>query len=344
MGLVRFLLAISVVIYHSARPHHGLTFVDGLAAVKFFFIISGFYMALILNGKYASYRSFIVNRFLKIFPAYWVMLILCLIFAPKMKVDGLSWTLSFYYFFTNLLILGSNFTAILVQQAGQVMVSALSVPLEIQTKAPSYLYLPIIWSLSVEIAFYFIAPFVLTQKYFRWKMLGLFLVSFLVNFFLIMEHAWRPPWNYNFLLPTLYLFMFGALGWRLYHSQIFKKYYHWTLGFGVLCVLCTYLVGYQFMPKRISFCIIPGTFEPASLGIILFAIGIPFVFEFTKSNKLDRLLGDMSYPIYIGHFFVIHYVPYWKQVNPLVGSIILAVILDFCVIKPIDHYRAKLVK
>jgi len=299
-------------------------------------------MALILNGKYASYISFIINRFLKLFPAYWIVLILCFIYAPPIHFEKLSLPLSIYYLFSNFFIIGSNLTAVFVEKSGHLMISSLSIPLEIQQRAPDYLYLPIIWSLSVEIVFYFLAPFLLAHGYFKRKMLLMFVVSFVVNFFLVMHHAWRPPWNYNFLLPVLYLFMLGALGWRLYHSTLFKTYYHWSMGVGALLLLGGYIVGYQFMPKQINLYL--RNVELASLGIILFATAIPFVFEFSKSNKIDRFFGDLSYPLYIGHFFIIHYFPYWKQWNPLIGSIILAIILDVCVIKTIDRYRERLVR
>lgn len=344
MGLVRLLLAISVVIYHCARPHHGLTLVDGLAAVKFFFIISGFYMALILNGKYTSYASFIVNRFLKLFPSYWVVLILCVIYAPHIPFEKLPQPFSIYYTFSNLFIIGSNFTAIIVEQAGHLLISPLSVPLEGQHTTWPYLYLPPVWSLSVEIGFYFLAPFLVAHGYFKQKMFGMFFVSFLGTIFLILNHAWRPPWNYTFLIPTLYLFMLGVLGWRFYHASFFKTHYHWRFGIGALLLLTAYIISYQFMPKQINLYVIPRKVEWASLGIILFAATIPFIFEFTKNNKLDRFFGDLSYPLYIGHFFIIHYFPYGKQWNPLIGSLILAIFLDVAVIKTMDRYRARLVK
>ena len=47
--------------------------IRGYVSVQVFYIISGFYMALILNTKYVgpgSYRVFIANRLLRIFPAY----------------------------------------------------------------------------------------------------------------------------------------------------------------------------------------------------------------------------------------------------------------------------------
>lgn len=44
----------------------------GKIAVELFYIISGFYIALILDNKYKdSIRLFYTNRLLKIFPTYW---------------------------------------------------------------------------------------------------------------------------------------------------------------------------------------------------------------------------------------------------------------------------------
>jgi peptidoglycan/LPS O-acetylase OafA/YrhL len=51
MGILRFILALSVVIFH-AGACWGVKMVQGQVAVQAFYLISGFYMALILNGKY----------------------------------------------------------------------------------------------------------------------------------------------------------------------------------------------------------------------------------------------------------------------------------------------------
>jgi peptidoglycan/LPS O-acetylase OafA/YrhL len=46
-----------------------------------FFMISGLYMALILSDKYRrSLKTFYVNRALRIFPTYWLVLLLCALF------------------------------------------------------------------------------------------------------------------------------------------------------------------------------------------------------------------------------------------------------------------------
>jgi peptidoglycan/LPS O-acetylase OafA/YrhL len=82
MGLLRLLLAVSVVLHHSG-PIFGNyllgSFNGGSLPVNSFFIISGFYMGFILSEKYVakngSYFLFITNRFLRIYPIYWAVLI-----------------------------------------------------------------------------------------------------------------------------------------------------------------------------------------------------------------------------------------------------------------------------
>jgi len=77
MGTLRLLLAFAVVIGHSA-PIPGLPLLGAGLAVKVFFVVSGLYMALILSEKYEAQPHgrwlFYSNRFLRIFPLYWVVL------------------------------------------------------------------------------------------------------------------------------------------------------------------------------------------------------------------------------------------------------------------------------
>jgi len=73
MGILRTILAIAVVVYHSYKIF-GLRMCGGQVAVETFYMISGFYMALILNEKYVgkgSYKKFISSRFFIKFTVYW---------------------------------------------------------------------------------------------------------------------------------------------------------------------------------------------------------------------------------------------------------------------------------
>ena len=53
MGILRTILALAVVVYHSYKLF-GLRMCGGQVAVESFYMISGFYMALILNEKYKT--------------------------------------------------------------------------------------------------------------------------------------------------------------------------------------------------------------------------------------------------------------------------------------------------
>lgn len=72
MGTLRLLLALTVVVGH-AHLKGGSPVLESGFSVRLFFIISGFYMALILNEKYVgpgAHRLFWVNRVLRLGPTY----------------------------------------------------------------------------------------------------------------------------------------------------------------------------------------------------------------------------------------------------------------------------------
>src|SRR5262245_48480055 len=77
MGMVRVALAMAVVLWHLPLPSY--KFLSGGLAVQAFFIISGFYMALVLNGKYKDVGLFYSNRLLRLFPTYFVMVALTIV-------------------------------------------------------------------------------------------------------------------------------------------------------------------------------------------------------------------------------------------------------------------------
>lgn len=343
MGVIRFLLAVSVVIFHSQRPIFGLTLVDGWTAVKLFFITSGFYMALILNGKYSSYSRFILNRMLKLFPAYWFVLILCVLFDEE-KIFNLSGIWGLYYFISNIFIVGSHYTSAIIERSGELMLLPFGEPLVLSELTWKYLYIGPVWSLSVEILFYFLAPFLVTNSFFFLKILFMIASSVVAYCLFAFNNSWGMPWSYNFFIPSMYLFALGALGWRAYYSDFFKKLSGKKLNSLLLVFLVSYCLLFQFLPPKIGLSFININIDPTTLGILVFSLALPFVFELSKNSKIDDFFGGLSYPIYISHFFVIYYFPYFRQWHPLVGTILLSVAIDFCVIKPIDRYRLRLVK
>lgn len=68
MGVVRLLFALSVVAAHSTSNPF-LKFIGATIAVQSFFMISGFYMAMI-QSNYTSKIKFWKSRYLRLYPTY----------------------------------------------------------------------------------------------------------------------------------------------------------------------------------------------------------------------------------------------------------------------------------
>ena len=211
MGLIRFLLAMSVVAAHSS-PILGLTFVGGKLAVQSFFVISGFYISLILNEKYPTGMRgtllFYGNRFLRIYPIYWAVLLLTAGAGAAVLLFGLhsivGYIWSVYKDFSadkvafliasNVGILGIDLSSFMRFDLPHLAFTANWTAYKPQ---PSHLYLvPQAWSLSIEILVYAIAPFLFRRS------IG-FLVTVLVVSFAARTYAYDAgfnfdPWDYRF--------------------------------------------------------------------------------------------------------------------------------------------------
>ena len=105
MGLFRVLLAVSVFIVHvdSTGFISNLIGFGGANAVELFFVVSGFYIAMILNSSYSKNRNFYLNRALRLYPIYYIIcffvLVRCLI-VPAFRTELFSYP-------SNLLLLGT---------------------------------------------------------------------------------------------------------------------------------------------------------------------------------------------------------------------------------------------
>ena len=78
---------------------------------------------------------------------------------------------------------------------------------------------------------------------------------------------------------------------------------------------------------------------------------IPLVFHYSKNIKWDRWIGELSFPLYIGHHVVMMVVKryfwthtehmYWFGITTLAGSLIFAVFLWKFVVDPIEKIRQR---
>jgi len=354
MGLLRFLLAVSVLALH-CNTIFGLTFVGGEVAVQAFYMISGFYMALVLDGKYnatnwAGYKLFITNRLLKLYPIYWLTL-LCVItlgilsfvlfkstyiFNYYIAHDNLLTPTNWIYFiFANIFILGQDILFFIgYNESGYYFQTAYK---EAGTSLHRFLFIKQAWTISLEIYFYLMVPFLNKIKS-SILVLGV-IVLFLVRFYIYHLGHHTLPWTYQFYIFELGFFLTGLLMYRWYKQNIewvstleFQKF---ILPIAVFATIAFQFIGVESITKNYIY-------------LFLFASALPFIFESTKTNRLDRLIGETSYPIYMIHGFIgllaVLIIPksnLWFGTIILIISLVFAIVFNQTILRYIENFRQK---
>ena len=357
MGTLRTILAIAVVVYHSFTIF-GLRLCGGQIAVESFFMISGFYMALILNEKYTgvgSYRKFLLSRFYRIFPVYWIVLVAALLLSVIGYVwfnnafyltrfmsnkECLSFTTIGYFIFENLVIIGQDVLYFLRLDKWCNPKLTYYV-LSYKHAGYQYLLVPQAWSISLELLFYSIAPFMVRKKW-QWQV-ALITIAFGVKLvYAIQFNLSLDPWSYRFFPFEIGFFMLGSVAYQIY-QQLKNKPISPSIGY-VLLVCC--IVG-VFTVDEIP---LPVNFKNSLFYFLIFC-SVPFIFKALKDNKIDRYIGELSFSIYISHHLIvsifrmffynhIHWISYYGY-SVVLASLVLAIVFQKTIIKPLELMRIK---
>lgn len=295
MGTIRTLLAISVVFSHS----YGFFMVGGQIAVQSFYMISGYLMSFILveKGSYQNIRIFYANRVLRLFPIYIVVLFISLIvniFGSILAVSPVFETLSAVDIYAQTVLVITN---LLIVGQDTIMFLAFNENLHFTTNFLNSdpqlfrgLLIPQAWTLSLEITFYLIAPFILP----RIRLLCLlFLVSVIVKFLLFSNNLGQnDPWSYRFLPAELSFFLAGSLLHQCYFS--FRDRFSFTnkyAGHVLLVALSAMIFVYPFFSNPLL--------KWVFLATILFSL--PTLLQYQRKHRFDDFIGELSYPTYICH-------------------------------------------
>ncbi|NJB68296.1 peptidoglycan/LPS O-acetylase OafA/YrhL [Desulfobaculum xiamenense] len=340
MGLLRLLLALSVFEHHSGIA--GYDFLKGSSAVQCFFILSGFYMALILNGRYATrpLGVFYANRFLRLMPAYLVTCLLSLVALalfdahPFMDADYLAsvgdWPLPerLALALSSLFVIGQDLLFVTGVDALGHFHFAAGDPAAV--KAYTFSLVPQAWSLSVEMLFYLAAPFLVRGGVRRCSAILAAGLALRLSLYALGPAA--DAFAYRFMPAHLPLFMAGALA---HHAYTLIKDRPWA---------CR--VGAWLLPFTIAGMLLHGV-APAPWRFpalaVLVASATPFIFALTRDSRTDRLLGDLSYPLYLVHFLCI---ALWEaapcelsSAALVLGTAVATLGLYALVDRPIDRWR-----
>jgi peptidoglycan/LPS O-acetylase OafA/YrhL len=344
------LLALSVVLDHlgaGATDH----LVGGRLAVQLFYVISGFLISYVLTATdhyQGAVGKFYANRFLRLFPIYLAVAALTLA-AHVMSggaffriYDALPFSAELFLVLSNIFIMGQDWLMFFgIEHSALKFTGNFA-----HSEVPLYegLLVPQAWTLGVEMSFYLVAPFILHSPR---RLLALLAASLALRGVLIATGiGLGDPWTYRFFPTELALFLLGSLS----HQVLLPRYKAWTqrikrlpeIGTAVLAVYCV-----------LHFSIAMNQTVRDGLAVLLFAALLPLAFLFQSRHRLDKAIGELSYPIYICHSLVIMFFKWLLEEahldQPLLfmalvitSTIAFSALLNSVIADPIERLRSRL--
>ncbi len=286
-GIYRTLLALFVVASHLMS----ITII-GQYAVHGFFILSGYLMTLIMQRTYgytpSGVAAFAANRFLRLYPSYWVLCVPMILFITWAGRDAAS-------SFNPSMGLPEGPLSWL-QNATMLFADAMPMLVVPRIAPPT-------WALTVELLFYSLIAFGLSKTPARsiiW--LGLSLL------YMAATHLLDLPQNYRYAVITGGSLPF-SMGACLYHFHSrFESLLGWLRSRNGFITLLFF-----FGLNCLAGCLVLLLKGPPTLAHVFFYLNLIANFlvvfalsgkelSFPVSRRLDLAIGDFSYPIYLIHY------------------------------------------
>ncbi|RZN08668.1 hypothetical protein CWO91_21155 [Bradyrhizobium genosp. SA-3] len=331
MGLLRLLLALAVVGDHVRPPFPWLHLTAGTIAVEVFFVVSGFYMQMVLSQRYASVGAFYLSRAFRIYPTYWIVAALAFAFWPVNgfhHIASLGWQPASLVFASNALIFLQDTLLCLGADHGKLFFTA-----DFQSTAPqlsAYLVVRPSWTLALELYFYLLAPYLTRLSSFRLGAVALILTGArLATYHAGLDH---DPWFYRFFPFELPLFVLGMLSFRLF-SRIEMLPFSKSKAAALVAICGLIVVGRYFVLN------VPAQYSFAAAAAA--AAVAPVAFSAFKDVSIDRFVGDLSYPIYLVHFPIIQFLSNNYTVVVAV-SLLVSCLIVVGLERPLDRLRHRL--
>lgn len=321
---LRFFAALSVLLFHIKfvlvkSVGNQYLFTEGFLGVNFFFVLSGFILAHVYASKEHLGFDFYFRRLAKIVPLHYLTFIV--------------WSILFYFDWgvpvtdkinsgvANLLLIHSLFNGPLYNLG----------------------YNAVSWSISVELFFYLLFPFI--RKGWRASIILLmYLIIVAIFSYLYIDKWFSAVWPDFFYFNPLYrLFEFcvGVTVYRLFSLNISKSSGS-ILQFISVFVLIVAVIATKGLP---------GIYRNITLSVPFAAIVLTFSWSGLFSDLLSMKplvnLGEASFALYMTHhmFFRIIDEPManlilWKWLVlpvPIVGAIVVSLIVHIYFEKPIRN-------
>lgn len=325
MGTLRYILAVLVLLSHAGfniAGHH-----PGVMAVAVFYALSGYVMAALISGHYASgvgaVPRFYLDRLLRIYPQYAAYAVATAVWYAVTRQP----------------------TAFLQHPPGygDVLNNVLVVPLNyyMYNGADQFTLIPPAWSLGAELAFYLLAPWLWRHWRVATVLGGISLVVQVLAWHGVLHSDW---WGYRLLPGVLWVFLLGMGMYRLQASRRDQ-----------IRLVCAWLIpiagalalAYLFMRGLLV--------RHYTLEVVLgVSFAVPAIYILTRYRpgarwrRMDDQLGNISYGVFLNHFLLM-WLFSWQA--PLGAGALLALVaastlLSTCtfhfVEKPVLQWRRRL--
>lgn len=281
--IIRGVSVLLVVLFHLGFS----VFKSGFLGVDIFFVISGFLMAVLYDGK--NKTAFFKRRAIRLLPAYYTVILVTLL--------------------VSFLINTPNETGQVVEQAIFASIFSSNIGFWMQNSyfsTTEFNPLLHLWSLGVEIQFYLIVP--LLAWFFR-KNKYLLIASLLASLLLCLLIVGISPKTSFFMMPLrIWEFLIGYSAATLFTNKG-NVLQHRNRFIGLFGVILVVLVPF-FNVNGQSLSIInghPGLFSiiiSLATGLVL-VFGLPSKIEISMLGKSLTSIGKYSYSIYLVHFPII---------------------------------------
>ena len=277
-GGLRLLLATAVVVMHLTD----LTRTSGYQAVFGFYVLSGYLITRVINERYgwslAGRMRFALNRALRIYPPYWACAALSLVIVGAVPVlaesmnIGLSWPDTAREWLLNAIIIGHT------------------------PPGETARLIPPVWSLHVELVFYGAMCLGLSRAP------RLSLAWLLASVLLTLALVCRVYLGGDSFTHTLYFstaagslpFAAGACTYWL--SQRWRPAVRPHRVFGAVCAfMLACSVAHMVMPGRLALLV-------SIWSVIPVACFATICLAQHRAGRIDRIAGDLSYPVYLLHW------------------------------------------
>lgn len=338
MGLLRVLLALGVLLEHSDYAIG----VGSYTAVQAFFVISGFYMQLILaSGRYDA-KGFYQSRSFRLYPAYFAVVLVGLVvyltaealgvhttvftYAERADITVWQWI---YVVFANLFVVGSD--------------AVWFFPTSFPGVHPIHLLIiPPVWTISLELVFYAICPWLAKQR--TGILLAMIVMFFLARFIGYHNGLDDNPWHSRFIGFELAYFLLGMVSCRMYLRG-------WRGGLLAPVLTAAVFGVVLFLPEIVSAIKMPVVYSRENYlhSMIFYAtvfLALPYLFEKTRNSRLDEYIGEYSYLLYLTHYIFVAVLLHSKVLSGGLAAFVIvlasfavsAAIVHF-VQKPVDNFR-----